>query len=72
MNTGPQRAQRRHHKLRASGLRPLQIWVPDTRAPGFAEECARQAKLVRDAETVESQAENAAWTDVSETAGWTG
>ena len=32
--------------LRAAGLRPVQIWVPDTRAPGFAEEAARQSRLV--------------------------
>ena len=24
--------------IRAVGLRPIQIWVPDTRHPGFAEE----------------------------------
>ena len=23
----------------------MQIWVPDVRAPGFADECARQASL---------------------------
>ena len=33
-------------QLRARGLRPLQIWVPDTRAPGFAAEARRQARLV--------------------------
>jgi hypothetical protein len=33
-------------RMRAKGLRPIQIWVPDVRAPGFAEECARQWKLV--------------------------
>ena len=27
----------------------MQIWVPDTRAPGFAEECARQSQLVAEA-----------------------
>ncbi len=27
---------------RASGLRLVQRWVPDSRAPGFAEECRRQ------------------------------
>ncbi|WP_439576644.1 antitoxin MazE family protein [Elioraea sp.] len=32
--------------LRARGLRPVQIWVPDTRAPGFAAEARRQARLV--------------------------
>ena len=45
-NTGAQRVQRRRDKLRAAGLRPIQIWVPDTRAPGFAEECERQCRLV--------------------------
>lgn len=46
LSTGAQRVQRRRDKLRAAGLRPIQIWVPDTRAPGFAEECARQCRLV--------------------------
>ena len=33
-------------RMRAAGLRPLQIWVPDTRAPGFAETCRRQARAI--------------------------
>lgn len=41
-----QRVQKRREALRAAGLRPVQIWVPDTRAPGFAEEYRRQAALV--------------------------
>ncbi|WP_121242250.1 antitoxin MazE family protein [Sulfurisoma sediminicola] len=37
-------------RLRAAGLRPIQLWVPDTRAPGFADECRRQsAALAHDA-----------------------
>ena len=32
-------------RLRDQGLRPLQIWVPDTRAPEFAEEAHRQSAL---------------------------
>ncbi|MDO9425360.1 MAG: antitoxin MazE family protein [Methylobacterium sp.] len=40
------RVQRRRDALRAAGLRPVQIWVPDTRRPGFAEECRRQARAV--------------------------
>jgi len=35
-------------RLRAGGLRPVQIWVPDTRRPGFAEECRRQSRALRD------------------------
>jgi len=41
-----QRVQKRREALRAAGLRPVQIWVPDTRRPGFAAECRRQAALV--------------------------
>ena len=55
------RVDRRRAKLRAAGLRPVQLWVPDTRAPGFAEECARQSRLIRDSETDDSRAEDAAW-----------
>jgi len=63
--------QRRRDKLRAAGLRPVQIWVPDTRAVGFAEECARQARLIRQSETPESRAENEGWSEASDTSGWT-
>ena len=45
-STSAQRVEKRRAALRAQGLRPIQIWVPDTRAPGFAEECARQAAIV--------------------------
>jgi Protein of unknown function (DUF3018) len=41
------RVQKHRAGLRASGLRPIQIWVPDTRRPGFAEECRRQSRLLR-------------------------
>jgi len=34
-------------RLRAAGLRPIQIWVPDGRAPLVAEEARRQSLLVR-------------------------
>ena len=45
-STSAQRVEKRRAALRAQGLRPIQIWVPDTRAPGFAEECAHQAAIV--------------------------
>ncbi len=45
-STSAQRVEKRRAALRAQGLRPIQIWVPDTRAFGFAEECARQAVVV--------------------------
>ena len=33
-------------RMRRQGLRPLQIWVPDVRAPGFSEEAHRQSLAV--------------------------
>ena len=43
-----QRVEQYRERLRAQGLRPVQIWVPDTRREGFAEECRRQSRLLRD------------------------
>jgi hypothetical protein len=47
---GAARVRKRREALRASGLRPLQIWVPDTRRAGFDEECRRQSLLVAEAD----------------------
>jgi len=33
-------------RLRAEGLRPVQIWVPDVRSPKFVAEAHRQSALV--------------------------
>jgi hypothetical protein len=33
-------------RLRAQGMRPIQIWVPDVRSPEFAAEARRQSLLV--------------------------
>src|SRR5277367_5869398 len=37
-------------RLRAQGLRPIQIWVPDVRSPEFAAEAHRQSLLVAQSE----------------------
>jgi Protein of unknown function (DUF3018) len=49
-----ERVKRRRDALRKSGLRPIQIWAPDTRRPGFAAECRRQSKLVAEADRNDS------------------
>lgn len=41
-----ERMKEYRERLRKSGLRPVQIWVPNTKAPGFAEEVRRQSLLV--------------------------
>jgi hypothetical protein len=47
-NPSPNVRRVRHHrrKLREQGMRPVQIWVPDIHAPGFAEEALRQGRIV--------------------------
>ena len=38
------RVAARRAELRRLGLRPIEICVPDTRAPGFADEARRQSR----------------------------
>jgi len=47
------RVQKRRSALRMAGLRPVQIWVPDTRRPDFAAECKRQSNLASQADMVD-------------------
>ena len=51
-------------RLRSQGLRPIQIWVPDVDAPGFAEEAHRQSRAV--AASKEAEADQAFVDSVSE------
>jgi hypothetical protein len=44
-------------RLRQQGLRPIQIWVPDTRSSAFAKEARRQSLAVaRSVHAVDDQA----------------
>ena len=44
----PSRVKVREHRerLRKQGLRPIQIWVPDVRAPAFRKEAHRQSLAI--------------------------
>ena len=44
--TTREKVRAHRERLRAQGLRPIQIWVPDVRAPGFLAEARRQSLLV--------------------------
>jgi hypothetical protein len=44
--TSRQKVRAHRERLRAQGLRPIQIWVPDTRSPRFAAQASRQSRLV--------------------------
>jgi hypothetical protein len=47
-NAKPSRIKVREHRarLREQGLRPIQIWVPDVRSPGFRSEAHRQSAAI--------------------------
>lgn len=44
------RVRKHRIALREAGMRPLQIWVPNTRSECFVQECQRQSRLVAQAE----------------------
>ncbi|PJI45582.1 MAG: hypothetical protein CTR54_06480 [Rhizobium sp.] len=65
------RVEKRRQALRAMGLRPVQIWLPDTRRPGFAEECRRQSLAVAHSDRVDHDLQvllDAALADLAEDA----
>jgi Protein of unknown function (DUF3018) len=40
-------------RMRAQGLRPIEIWVPDVNSPEFAAEAHRESLLAAQSETAE-------------------
>lgn len=51
-HTAKETAGRYRAKMRAQGLRPVQLWLPDTRSSKFAAECRRQSlSIVRGPES---------------------
>jgi len=62
--------QRYRDRMRGSGLRLVQVWLPDTRAPGFVEECRRQSLAAK--KIVRSERDAMAWVEaLGDTEGWT-
>jgi len=47
MASSAKRVSSHRDRLRAQGLRPIQIWVPDTRAPDYDEGIRRQCLALR-------------------------
>lgn len=40
------RVRKHREALRRAGLRPVQLWVPDTRSASFSDECRRQSAML--------------------------
>ena len=66
--SGAERVQKHRDGLRAAGLRPVQIWVPDTRRRGFRAACRKQsAALLNDPQ----ETAVTSWLEeVADTDGW--
>lgn len=45
-STVAERVHKHRSALRAAGLRPIQIWVPDVRSKGFATQARKQSLAV--------------------------
>ncbi len=65
------RVQKHRNALRLAGLRPVQIWVPDTRRPNVAEECRRQSRLVAQADAVDGDLQHFMDEALADVDGWT-
>jgi len=64
------RVQKHRDALRAAGLRPVQIWVPDTRSPGFAQECRRQSRLAAHADAADVELQRLMDDALADVEGW--
>lgn len=65
------RVQKHRDSLRMAGLRPIQIWVPDTRRPDFAKECRRQCLLVSQADKTDKATQGLMAEALEDIEGWT-
>jgi len=65
------RVQKHRDALRMAGLRPVQIWVPDTRLPGFAQECRRQSRLAARADAADPDLQRFMDEALVDVDGWT-
>ena len=68
-----ERVRKHRDSLRASGLRPVTRWVPDTRNPEFVAEYRRQALVLAESSRAnpEREAEYWKWAEAVQTdEGW--
>lgn len=66
-----QRVRKYRDALRMAGLRPVQIWVPDTRRPDFAEECRRQCLLAAEVDNADAAMKSFMDAALDDLEGWT-
>jgi hypothetical protein len=67
-----QRVQKHRDALRESGLRLVQLWLPDTRRPDFTDECLRQCLLVSVADREDQEVQSMMESALLDLEGWAG
>lgn len=45
-SAGANRVRKHREKMKAAGLKPVTLWLPDVNAPGFREDIRRQCRLL--------------------------
>lgn len=65
------RVQRHRDALRMAGLRPVQIWVPDTRRPDFDQECQKQTLLASQSDAADTSIQQLMDESLTNVDGWT-
>jgi AmiR/NasT family two-component response regulator len=46
MTEGAKRVRKHREKMKAAGLKPVTIWVPDVNAPGYREQLERDIAII--------------------------
>ena len=64
------RVRKHRDALRMAGLRPVQIWVPDTRRPGFTAECLRQSQIASQADLADTDMQDFMDAALADIDGW--
>ena len=65
------RVQKHRDALRLAGLRPVQLWVPDTRRPDFTAQCRRQSRLAAQADMADTDLQQVMDDALADIDGWT-
>ena len=47
MTDGAKRVRKHREKMKAAGLKPVTIWVPDVNTPGYKEDILRQCLILK-------------------------
>lgn len=45
-SAGANRVRKHREKMKAAGLKPVTLWLPDVNAPGYKEDIRRQCRLI--------------------------